>query len=291
MPFDGPYADLVAKHGFIPADHAAPKFFPVKARKLFDEMGTELPGWLRIVREDTGDTLHVATDKYQVVTNEEAFGAFEDALHSSTLDLTDMQIGTDYSNGGARCFRQYLLPAHRVEVKPGNEVALRLLMMNSYDGSMKFRGQCGAYSFVCANTSIVGKDYAQFSMRHSGKIDVPKAIAGLTQAAEEYLETARQWKLWPQITVTDEQAMAVCGDMPLATTTLTDLLVHAWLRAKTGSGPQTGPNLWTLYNTLTAWSSHTDDTLKTGRGQVRFDREKRVAALLEGKVWKALQEA
>jgi hypothetical protein len=291
MPFDGPYADLVAKHGFIPANHAAPQFFPVKARRLFDDAGNELPGWLRIVREDTGDTLHVATDKYQVVTNEEAFGAFEDALHASTLDLTDMQIGTDYSNGGARCFRQYLLPAHRVEVKPGNEVALRLLMMNSYDGSMKFRGQCGAYSFVCANTSIMGKDYAQFSMRHSGNIDVPKAISGLTQAAEEYLETAKRWKAWPMITVTDQQAMTVAGAMPQATEALTDHLVHDWLRAKTGEGPQTGPNLWTLYNVLTAWSSHSDVGQKVGRGQVRFDREKRVAALLEGKVWGELEAA
>src|SRR5262249_40031569 len=145
-----------------PANHAKPQFFPVVARRLFDEKGVELPGYKRIVRDDTGDTLHVATDSYQVVTNEEAFGAFEAAIETSTLDRTDMRIGTDYSGFGVRCFRQYLFPAHRVEIKKGVEVALRILMMNSYDGSLRFRGQAGAYNFVCANTSVLGKDYASF---------------------------------------------------------------------------------------------------------------------------------
>jgi hypothetical protein len=292
MPFDNlPYADLVEKHGFIPANHAAPVFFPVKARRLFDDQGHELPGWMRIVREDTGDTLHVATDKYQVVTNEEAFGAFEETLAKSSLDLTDMRIGTDYAHFGARCFRQYLLPAHRVQVKPGVEVALRLLMLNSYDGSLRFRGQCGAYNFVCANTSIMGTDYASFAMRHTGTIDVPKAIAGLTQAAEEHILTAKRWQAWPHIPVSDAQAIAVCASMPAATETLTDHLVHAYLRARDDGSAQSGANLWTLYNTLTYWSSHGDTTIKGGRGQARFDREKRVAGLIGGKVWAELADA
>jgi hypothetical protein len=292
MPLDGlSYEALAEKHGFIPADHAAPKFFPVKARRLFDEAGHELPGYLRIVREDTGDTLHVATDSYKVVTNEEAFGAFEDALKASTLDLTDMRIGTDYAANGARCFRQYLLPAHRVEVKNGIEVALRLIMMNSYDGSLKFRGQCGAYNFVCANTSVSGTDYAQFSMRHSGGIDVKQAIAGLTKAAEEHLETTRRWRAWPRIPVSDQQALEVCKAMPLATPGLVDHLVHSWLRARDEGGPQSGANLWCLWNVLTAWATHGDLHVRGGTGQAKFDRERRVARLTESKPWQALAGA
>ena len=294
MPLDAlPYENLIDKYGFIPADHAAPKFFPVTARRLFDEKGSELPGYLRIVREDTGDTLHVATDSYKVVTNEQAFGAFEEALERSTLDRTDMRIGTDYAAGGARCFRQYLLPAHRVEVKPGVEVALRLLMMNSYDGSLKFRGQCGAYNFVCANTSVFGQDYASFAMSHTGTIDVPKAIAGLTKAAEDHIEATKRWREWPRIAVTDQQAVAVCKAVPLATEGLIDNLVHAWLRARDDGSPQSGGNAWTLFNVLTQWATHASDNvvIKGGRGQARFDREKRIARLIEGKVWSDLVAA
>jgi len=287
MPFDA-YEDQMEQFGFIPANHAKPKFFPVKARRLFDETGHELPGWMRIVRDDTGKTLHVATDSYKIVTNEEAFGAFEDAIAKSTLDRKGLRIGTDYSREGARCFRQYLFPAHRVEVKQGVTVALRLLMFNSYDGSLRFGGRCGAYNFVCANTSISGKDYGQFSARHTAGIDIAKAIAGLTKAAEEHIETTRRWAAWPQIAITDQQAMAVCRDIPEPTNSLVDGLVHAWLRARDEDGPQSGSNAWTLFNVLTAWASHTAMGEGRDRGQARYERERRVATLIEGKVWREI---
>lgn len=294
MPLDaigGPYADLMDKHGFIPANHQAPAFFPVAARKLFDETGHELPGYLRIVREDTGCTLNVATDKYKIITNEEAFGAFEVALRESSLDLTGMRIGTDYANGGTRCFRQYLLPAHIVEVKPGVAVALRLLMMNSYDGSLAFKGLVGAYNFVCANTSVSGNEFASFKMKHAGGIDVPRAIGGLTQAAEAHVLEAERMRAWPQIAVSDAAARDLFGSMPQATNMLVDHLVHRWLVARDTDAQQGGANLWCAFNVLTAWSTHGENKVEGGRGQVRFDREQRVRKLIEGKAWRELADA
>ena len=289
--YRGPYADLMDEHGFIPANHKAPAFFPVVARRLFDEKGEELPGYKRIVREDTGCTLNVATDAYKIITNEEAFGAFETALEESSLDLTGLRIGTDYANGGARCFRQYLLPAHTVEVKTGVSVALRLLMMNSYDGSLAFKGQVGAYNFVCANTSVSGVDFASFKMKHTGQLDVPKAIRGLASAAEAHVLEASRMQAWPQISVSDAQARDLFGAMPQATGMLVDHLVHRWLVARDTDPMQGGANAWCLFNVLTAWSTHGDNKVVGGRGQVRFDREQRVRKLIDGKAWTALTEA
>lgn len=298
MPLDfiSGYADQMDKYGFIPADHAAPKFFPVEARRLFDEKGVELPGYKRIVREDTGDTLHIATDAYRVVTNEEAFGAFEDALRKSTLDLTDMRIGTDYANGGCRVFRQYLLPAHMVEVKPGVEVALRLLMLNSYDGSVAFQGRAGAFNFVCANTSIFGTDFGNFKMRHTGSLDVTKAITGLAQAAEKHIEETRRWKEWPKIGVTDLQAIHIFNTIPQVTKGLRDHLAHAWIKARDEDEKQGGPNAWALFNVLTRWATHQDEAaddeaIRKGRAAQRFERETRVAKVIEGVAWKELVDA
>jgi hypothetical protein len=291
MPFDNlPYADLMEKHGFIPANHAEPTFFPVEALRVFDEKGNELPGYKRIVRMDTGTTLNVATDSYQIITNEEAFGGFEAALRESSLDLTDMRIGTDYSAGGARCFRQYMLPAHRAVVGK-SDVALRLIMMNSYDGSLAFRGQSGFYNFVCANTSVSGTDLSSFRMTHSGSIDVPKAIAGLTKAAEGHLLEAQRMQAWPQIGVSDTRAREVFEHMPQATKMLVDHLVHAWLRARDEDPVQGGANAWCLFNVLTAWSTHGEVKAAGGRGQIRHDREQRVRKLLEHKVWHELVAA
>lgn len=292
MPFDNlPYSDLMEQHGFIPANHAAPQFFPVEALRVFDERGNELPGYKRIVRSDTGDTLNIATDAYKIVSNEEAFGGFETALRESALDLTDMRIGTDYAANGARCFRQYLLPAHRKEVKPGVDIALRLIMMNSYDGSLAFRGQAGFYNFVCANTSVMGTDLSSFRMTHAGNIDVPKAISGLTKAAEQHEVEVRRMLDWPRIEVSDSVARGVFEQMPAATGQLVDHLVHAWLRARDEDPNQGGANAWCLYNVLTAWSTHGEVKAAGGRGQIKHDREQRVRRLLEHKTWRDLVDA
>jgi hypothetical protein len=291
MPFDGPYADKMTEYGFIPADHKAPQFFKVEARKMYDETGEEIEGYRRIVNSDLKKTLHFCTDAYSLVTNEEAFGQFELALAKSSLDLTDMQVATDYSAFGARCFRQYMLPAHIVQVKDGVDVALRIIMMNSYDGSMKFRGCSGAYNFVCANTSIFGTDYGKFEFSHRGKVEVSKAIAGLVTAAEEHVGVVQHWKRWPNIAVTDQQAIKAAQSLPKATKSRSDGLIHDWLDARDDRGPQGGPNLWALYNVFTAWASHDFNEIEGGKGDARFERERQVAELVNGKVWKELEAA
>ena len=289
MPLDSPYASLMEKHGFIPANHAAPRFFPVEARKLYDETGEEIEGYRRIFRVDTKKTLNITSDSYSLITNEDAFGAFEGQLAKSSLDCTGMQIGTDYASEGARVFRQYLLPAHQVEVKPGVAVALRLLMLNSYDGSLRFQGRAGAYNFVCANTSIHGTDLAGFKVKHTGAIDLTGAVAGLVKAAQDHVHEVEKWRIWPSIRIADLQARALIQATPTIAKSTVDHLVHAYMVARDTDELQGGPNLWTLFNVLTAWSTHgNQDEADARRGfgaQVRTDRETSVRKLVAGPEW------
>jgi hypothetical protein len=293
MPRDAiamPYADVMARHGFIPANHAEARFERVTARKLYDEAGEELPGWLRIYNEDRKKTLHVATDAYQLITNEEAFTAFEDAIGQSELRSGNMQIGTDYSHEGGRIFRQYLFPDHLVPVKPGVDVALRIVMFNSYDGTMGFRGQAGAFNFVCANTSILGHEVAGFKMRHAGKADVSEGARRLVDAAEAFVRETDAWKVWPSIPVSDQQAVEVFKAMPGASDSTVEHLTLAWVTARDRDPHQGGANLWCLYNVLTAWATHTETS---GRGKAnaaaaRYGREGAVRKALDTKPWKLL---
>lgn len=288
MPFDLPYADLMEKHGFISADHAAPRFFPVEARKLYDEKGHEVDGYRRIVNADTNKTLNVTSVGYSLITNERLFSELEDKLRESKLDLTDMRIGTEFARDGARVFRQYMLPAHRVTVKPGVDVALRILALNSYDGSSRCTGRAGAYNFVCANTSIFGTDIAGFKLRHSGDLDLSGAVAGLVKAAEDHVAEASKWRVWPDIRITDVAARALIQTMPGISRVVVDYLVHRYLVARDTDELQGGPNLWTLYNVLTAWSTHgeVDEKRKGNFGaQVRSDREEVVRKTVTGAHW------
>jgi len=292
---DGMYADVMEKHGFIPANHRAPnEHDKVSLGEIYDNAGQVIPGHVRVLREKDNKTIAVHSDSYALLPDELVFGTFEKALAKSALDLTDMRIGTDYGGGEkrSRTFRQYLLPAHTVEIRPGNPVALRVIMFNSYDGSSGCKGRAGGYSFVCANTSIVGSDIANLSIRHVGDITddkIDRLVSGLVTAMEQYVGVANDWKRWPEIAVSDDRALEVIAEMPNGSKRLADYLAHAWLRAANGSGPQTGRNLWALYNVLTAWATHGEGDGKSA--DTRYAREEKVFKMTSSKPFLELKAA
>jgi uncharacterized protein DUF932 len=288
MPFDLMDTE---KAGFMPMNHRTIQPIPAEALKVFDARGEEIPGYHHIVRGDTGKTIRVCSDSYTLVQNDFAIATVEDALAKSTLDRADMQFGIDYSHDGARMFAQWLLPAHTEKVKSGVEATLRLIMLNAYDGSTAFSGRSGSYNWACANQAVAGKDFGSFRFIHTGEIDVEEAVKKLTLAAEDHVEQAKRWREWPEIAVTDEQACTALCALPGASDAQVDALVHAWLKARDDTdNVQSGANLWCLYNVLTAWATH-DPSAPKQRAQKLFDRQRRVAQVIDGEVWKELAAA
>jgi hypothetical protein len=303
MPFDNlPYGDLAERLGFVPQNHSHAQMYGAEVRPVFDERGEPVLDWNRLVRTDTMQTLEVLPKSYSLIENRFIFGEIETALAQSGLDTAGMIVATDF--GGprlTRCFRQYVLPAHTQEIKPGVHIALRLLFWNSYDGSLRFSGRAGHYSWVCANTSVIGKDLSGFAIKHSGELKAAEAIAGLVQGAQAQVQHAERLQHWPGIGVSDAQAREVICAMDGVSDAQVDHLVHQWVRAKDDDGPQGGANLWALYSALTAWSSHGDLAVGGMAGReskkgaqavaVRGKREEQVARVIEAEEWKELEQA
>ena len=201
------YADVMDKYGFIPANHVAPIEFEVLLNGIYDRQGRKIPGHKAVVRSDTGDTLAVHSDKYSLVPYQVHFDAFEKAIAKSGLNTTNLRIGTDLTNNGARIFRQYLFPDHMVEVDLGRHgmrpVAMRIVMFDSYDGSSKFRGMTGAFDFVCANQSVSGKEIDSIGFKHVGE------MADKIDAAAEQLSRLR-----PALHRGDRASQGVAPDRP-----------------------------------------------------------------------------
>jgi hypothetical protein len=281
------YDGVMQAHGFIPANHDKPDWFPVSIGKLYDERGRPVPGYKRVQRDDSGDTLAVHSAKYALIPYEQQFAAFDRELQMSGLDLKDMAIGTDMTHNGARCFRQYVLPAYTIELPNKRNLAMRFVMFGSYDGSSSFHGRVGGYDFVCANTSVFGKSILELKVRHVGdeagigqRID--RAVERLVAAAQAYTDNAERLRRWPAIRLDIADAKSLFRSLPQSTPALVDHLVARFAEAETSS-------LWSAWNVLTTWSSHPATT--SNKAQVRADREKRVTTLVEGKDWKDYEPA
>ena len=284
MPFDTAILD----GDFTPMDHRQVQPIGAKALRCFDEKGTEIPGYHHIVRGDTGDTIRVAPASYTLIQNEFAVDTIEHALKRSKLDLTDARFGVDYSHDGARMFAQWILPAHTALVRPGVEASLRVVLLNSYDSSTALHARVGTFNWVCANTSVSGKEFGSFRFTHSGDIDILPAVGKLTTAAEEHVETVRRFARWPEVAVSDQQVRAIMTALPGASEAQQDALIHAWLKARDEDALQGGPNLWCLSQVLTAWATHGEGT-GANKAQRNWDRQKRVAQLMESQPWAQIE--
>lgn len=275
------YAELMDRHGFIPANHVEPIDFTVELNGIYDRQGRRIPGHKAVIRSDTGDTLAVHSDKYSLVPYQVHFDAFEKAIKGSGLRWETMRIGTDLTDNGARIFRQYLFPDHQVTFDSGRgerTVALRILMFDSYDGSSRFRGMAGAYDFVCANTSVSGKAIDEIGFKHVGdmEIKIDDAALRLTHSAERFIEEMNRLSSWPQITLKPVEFSELVADMPQSNPRLVDQLTAGFSRDE-------GRNLWDAHNLLTTWATH-GIPIKTAA-----DRQKRVGLLVEGALWQGLE--
>ncbi|MBP2300929.1 DUF932 domain-containing protein [Azospirillum picis] len=274
--------DLMDRHGFVPADHHAPRFFPVDLVPL-TAAGNAAPGWRALVRTDTGQLLHCWPDGYRLVPHEAACAAFDTALAASRLDTRGLRVATDLTHDGRRLFRQYILPAHQVEIRPGDATALRLVGFNSYDGSLAVSWRGGGYRFVCANTAVIGRDIACARARHSAGLDMAALAHGMVAACELYLAETGRWAAWARVRLATDQAVRLLRALPGAGDALLGQLTAAWV------GGREDDTLWALFNILTHWATH--EPVRGANRMARVQaRQERVARLIDGRTWRRLED-
>lgn len=278
MPLDiVPFQDQMTQFGFIPSNHERPNWFPVEIDNVYDDRGRAIPSYRRVYRGDTGDTLAVHSDKYRLISYQQSFEAFDKALSTSGLNLDGLHVATDLTHNGARCFRQYVLPAHRVEVNKHDATALRIIMFNSYDGSTKFSGMAGGYRFVCANMSVIGTDLVSVGVKHIGSEDkdhkIELTIQRLVAQTAKAIERLEMMKRWQFIPIDVKHIQALMHDFfPQVTDTLVNNIITQFSIAK-------HETLWDFYNCLTHWSTHTES--KGNHAATRSGREQRVAQFID----------
>jgi hypothetical protein len=272
------YQDMMDSYGFIPFNHQKPNFFPVITTPIYDRLGQVIPGHQAVVRDDTGDTLAVHSAKYSMVPYEEHFALFEEAIEVSNLNTVGMRIATDFQQNGAKIFRQYLFPEHvmLLDTSAGQRpIALRIYMFDSYDGSTAWQGRAGFFDFVCANSAIFGTEVESFKFKHVGDMadKVRQAADGLTGAAEKFIANFPRLQKWPGIPLDAHSFTEIAMALPQGNDRLTDSLTAEYARSQYGS-------LWEAHQLLTSWSTHGIPA------RTQADRQKRVAALVEGSVWR-----
>ena len=230
----------------------------------------------KAIVDDGGNIISIVGQGYNVVQNGDIIPDYERAIYRSQLDTTDMKRDIQQSHGGARTVCTYTFPAHRIEVREGDAMDLKISVLNSYDGSWKFMSLVGALRLACLNGQVIGDYFSSFYGKHTRSLDTDVAVKKLEHSLDVYMENAELWKQYPTTAVSELQAYNVFLNLAGESKVLLELLqtTHALYVEEVGS------NLWALFNTLTDWASHAKFKNKSNIASTIITREQKVRKVL-----------
>lgn len=109
----------------------------------------------------------VVSKRYQLVTHGEAALAVRHALCAAGVHPREMDAEAHLSVYGARMALFVRMPrSHDFDPGDGQPMALRVILLNSVDGSSPLRVLLGWYRFVCANGLVVGTTRSELRLAH-----------------------------------------------------------------------------------------------------------------------------
>ena len=239
----------------------SPLFFPVSETQFTvpcaDGEPANSDSFKAIVRDDSRQVLAVHGADYKLIPNKELFGLYHDAILSAGLNRTDMTVQDALSHNGAKAYREYIFPAHQVQIGTTNDgspdlVNLKITAANSYDGSTAFRSLVGGFRLICSNGMVIGVTLQNVYGRHTQGLDIEYQVRKINTALDIYLKQAKDWTLWRETTISDSTAESVFKSFPNSNDRLVKLLIEQYQAYVA----EIGHNYWAIYNTLTWYSTH-----------------------------------
>ncbi|MEI8659428.1 DUF932 domain-containing protein [Vibrio sp. Hal054] len=228
---------------------------------------------------------------YTLIRNELAYSMINEAInklaYAGTLNTDGMFIKDSVVNKGGKTIREYIFPEHKFSIN-ADDTLMKITVINSYDGSSQFSIKVGGFRVVCLNGLVAGNNFQNLTKRHSGEVNLVDIENRITTSIASFKTMGEYWEHLIKTPIStaevDSVLTAFCtrkGSKPSAAKfNMLDELYR-------GHSKTTGKNWWSLYNTLTAWSTHYEVQERNihNKAEVILRREREVEDLLHSNVW------
>ena len=182
----------------------------VVSNKIFDESGNEIPGYKANIRQDTGDTLGIVSDRYQIVQNYEAF----DFVNELPLEGDFKFESAGIFRGGKSMWIMGSLPEVNIL---GDDISNNVVFVNSHDGSSGVKVMMTPIRLICSNMINLATKEADriWAAKHtsgiSHKIDEARYTLSLADKYMEKLE--EEANRFTEIKLADSEIEAIIDKM------------------------------------------------------------------------------
>ena len=182
----------------------------VVSNKIFDESGNEIPGYRANIRQDTGDTLGIVSDRYKIVQNYEAF----DFVNELPLEGDFKFESAGIFRGGKSMWIMGSLPEVNIL---GDDISNNVVFVNSHDGSSGVKVMMTPIRLICSNMINLATKEADriWAAKHtsgiSHKIDEARYTLSLADKYMEKLE--EEANRFTEIKLADSEIEAIIDKM------------------------------------------------------------------------------
>jgi hypothetical protein len=259
---------------------------PVESHKAVIRMG------------DNGEPicLGIVGEKYEVVPHADHFGLVEESLLKSikSASLEGCYTHDKISAHGAWVRRDYIFPAVTATIEtPGvsSKLGYGCFAWNSYDGSSSVAAMLGALDFYCTNGQF-SMDYdAKSFRRHTSGLNLEDFRVLLENGVHNFYSDAEKYQDMVRTNVSDDKVeeFFLKKFSPQRVKRLM-IQYHEEVAAR-------GQNVWAVWSTLTAFSSHASDLFtirNTGNDNAQRtlnNRQGEVHKIMQSQLWNDFQQA
>lgn len=226
-----------------------PADFPTGIRPIsyvdLDGSPREIPNRMVVVREDTGETLAVVSDRYAFVPHQQLLDVMENA--AASLDCGPVPKGIYVDRKGARMRAIFKFPGLSQELERGDEICPCVQVANTYDGTSRIHVSIGAFRFVCTNLAVGGGGIfaGGFMAVHAGEIPVDQVGDQLADYLGRFASVIEVYQSWMKMRLDPEKLLPALKG------------VAERHRRRIWEGVTTpSPSVFEAYNAATAYATH-----------------------------------
>ena len=217
-----------------------------------------------IFNHDRTKLFDVVSPRYHVIQHAEAFDRVEEGLEAYFKKKVTSNIRT--IDGGARFRAEFKLPMRPIKVGGSDVSEITMVMQNSYNRSLTFSAELGAFRLICSNGMKIGQSFGSIKARHVSGVEGWNILDAVDKMVLNAPRLKEVWQEWEGQWVQYEEAVELLnGQFP--DKYLTPVLSEErYPRTK-----------WQLYNDLTSFATH-----DVGSVRRRMEFDDRIASLFYG---------
>lgn len=211
--------------------------------------------------EDDGEILRglgIVGRDYPVTAHVDFFERQHDMLARKLPQQHVEKAETKYSlaRDGAFAKQDITFPSIRVPIetyKHKTDIGLRYIAWHGVDGLTSNNGIFGAIDFFCSNGMITG-EYDVVRKKNTKNFSLAAFVDEVELSVDNFYEQHRVYQSWAARRISGQQVKELFEAFPVSKRKARELLAVYHTEAAVR-----GETLWTVYSTLTNYSSHTNN--------------------------------